>query len=265
MRDILAGPQREVLRQLAWSRVLLGFDFDGTLAPIVRDPARAGMRARTRELLAELARRYPVVVISGRAHADVLARLAGIELAGVIGNHGLEPWRASERLRQLVARWKAELAPALAGWRGVVLEDKTYSLALHYRRERKKRAARAAIVHALARLGVVRVIGGKQGVNVIPPGAPHKGVALERERDRLGCDTAFYLGDDETDEDVFALDRPGRLLGVRVGAARASQAPYCVRSQAAVDALLARLIELRPLSSRAAPAAPPEERARRAR
>jgi trehalose 6-phosphate phosphatase len=91
----------------------------------------------------------------------------------------------------------------------------------------------------------VRVIGGKQVVNVLPLGAPHKGVALERERDRLGCDTAFFLGDDETDEDVFALDHPGRLLGVRVGAARRSHAAYYLKSQREVDALLARLIALR--------------------
>ena len=264
MKDILAGAQAELLRQLSWSRVVLGFDFDGTLAPIVAEPARAGMRARTRKLLGELARRYPVVVISGRAHDDVRARLDGLELAGVIGNHGLEPWRASESLRRIVERWKLVLVPALAGVQGVVLEDKRYSLALHYRQARAKKAARAAIVAALRPLGEVRMIGGKMVVNVLPPGAPHKGVALERERDRLGCDTAFFLGDDETDEDVFALDRPGRLLCVRVGASRASQAPYCVRSQAAVDELLARLVELRPLSSQATPAAPPEH-ARRAR
>jgi trehalose 6-phosphate phosphatase len=133
----------------------------------------------------------------------------------------------------------------LAGLAGVELEDKTYSLALHYRRSRRKKEAVARIAQALATLGEVRVIGGKQVVNVLPLGAPHKGVALERERDRLGCDTAFFIGDDETDEDVFALDRPGRLLTVRVGSARLSLASYCLERQAEIDALLARLIELR--------------------
>jgi trehalose 6-phosphate phosphatase len=89
------------------------------------------------------------------------------------------------------------------------------------------------------------VIGGKLVVNVLPPGAPHKGVALERERHRLGCDTALFVGDDETDEDVFALDRPGRLVTVRVGRARATQASYCLRGQAEIDRLLGRLIALR--------------------
>jgi len=245
MKHILSAAQNEVLEQLAWSEVLLGFDFDGTLAPIVDDPARAELRASTRRLLGELARLYPCVVISGRAVRDVERRLAGVPLRAVIGNHGLEPWRATEELRRIVERWQRTLAPRLEPLAGVELEDKVYSLAIHYQRSRRKKEARAAIVRALGLLGEVRVIGGKQVVNVLPLGAPHKGVALERERDRLGCDTAFFVGDDETDEDVFALDRPGRLLTVRVGSAGVSQASYCLRSQGEIDALLARLIGLR--------------------
>ena len=45
MRDILSRAGREVLQQFAWSNVLLAFDYDGTLAPIVRDPNKAAMRA----------------------------------------------------------------------------------------------------------------------------------------------------------------------------------------------------------------------------
>jgi trehalose 6-phosphate phosphatase len=245
VKNLLAPPQREVLEQLAWSNVLLGFDYDGTLAPIVADPERAVLRESTRRRLHEVAELYPCVVISGRAVRDVERRLTGIPLRSVVGNHGLEPWRATEEVRRQVARWRETLAPRVAELAGVVIEDKTYSLALHYRRSRRKKEALAGIVRAVAQLGELRVIGGKQVVNVLPLGAPHKGVALERERDRLGCDTALFVGDDETDEDVFALDRPGRLVTVRVGSARASQASYCLRSQAEMDLLLGRLIELR--------------------
>jgi trehalose 6-phosphate phosphatase len=250
MKHVLAEPQREVLAQLAWSNVLLGFDFDGTLAPIVPAPADAALRASTRRLLERVAELYPCVVISGRALADVQRRLAGIPLRAVIGNHGLEPWRATGELRRTVERWKEILEPAIAALPGVEMEDKTYSLALHYRRSRRKKEARQGLVRALGALGEVRVIGGKLVVNVLPLGAPHKGVALQRERDRLGCDTAFFIGDDETDEDVFALDRPGRLLTVRVGAAPASLASYCVSNQREVDDLLERLIELRASTAR---------------
>jgi trehalose 6-phosphate phosphatase len=245
VKHILAPAQRELLLQLSWSNVLLGFDFDGTLAPIVADPARAELRAGTRKLLLELVGLYPCAVISGRSVRDVQRRVAGIAFRAVVGNHGLEPWRATEEIRGAVDRWKLTLAPALAGLQGVELEDKTYSLALHYRRARAKKSALAAILREVGRLGDVRVIGGKQVLNVVPLDAPHKGLALERERDRSGCDTAFFLGDDETDEDVFAMGRPGRLFSVRVGVVPDSHAAYCLKSQREVDDLLARLISLR--------------------
>lgn len=245
MRRLLAAPQRELLARLAWSNVLLGFDFDGTLAPIVPDPARAALRPSTRRLLARLARLYPCVVISGRALRDVEQRLAGIPVRAVIGNHGLEPWRASAAHRRAVARWKARLAPALEGLAGVELEDKAYSLALHYRRARPKARARELLAGLAGALPGARVVGGKDVINVVPRGAPHKGAALLRERTRLGCEVALFLGDDDTDEDVFALDQPGRLVTVRVGLRRGSLASYYLAGQAEVDRLLARLIELR--------------------
>ena len=70
-------------------------------------------------------------------------------------------------------------------------------------------------------------------------------MALERERDRLGCDTAFFLGDDETDEDVFSMERPGRLLGIRVGDRAGSAAPFSIPGQRSIDLLLGLLARAR--------------------
>ena len=67
MNRILSAANVDVLAQYAWSRVLLAFDFDGTLAPIVPDRDDARMRPRTRALLEEICRRYPCAVISGRS------------------------------------------------------------------------------------------------------------------------------------------------------------------------------------------------------
>jgi trehalose 6-phosphate phosphatase len=245
MRNILAHSQREVLEQLTSSNVLLAFDFDGTLAPIVSDPKRAAMRARTFKQLVAVSELYPVVVISGRAQSDVRKRLTGVHVQAVVGNHGLEPWGAADRYARQAQRWRVKLARALEAHRGVVIEDKKYSLSVHYRQSRQKRAARAAIIEASAQLSGARVVGGKLVVNIVPEGAPHKGIALERERDRLRCDTAMYVGDDDTDEDVFTLDRPGRLLSIRVGKKSSSAAPYCIESQVAIDSLLRVLHELR--------------------
>jgi len=245
MRDALAHTQRELLRQYACSNVLLGFDYDGTLAPIVANPDRAPMRPTTRRLLHTLARLYPVVVISGRARADAARFLLGIDPAQIVGNHGIEPWQASEDMVAKVRRWIPELTSRLNPYGGVLIEDKLFSVAIHYRNSRAKKRVRAAALAVALGLGDVRVIGGKEVINILPAGAPHKGIALERERDRLRCDTAIYVGDDETDEDVFALDQPGRLLSIRVGAKRRSSALYYIQGQQSIDKLIQVLIDLR--------------------
>ncbi|HEX5064996.1 MAG TPA: trehalose-phosphatase [Myxococcota bacterium] len=245
MRNILARANRAVLEQFSWSNVLLAFDYDGTLAPIVSNPKRAPMRASTRELLKTLTRLYPVAVISGRARADAKRQIGEIPVQQVVGNHGLEPWHTSPRLSEEVARWLPLLADWFSTLKGVRIENKTFSVAIHYRHSREKRKVKAAISQAVEALGDLRVVGGKQVVNLLPIGAPHKGAALERERARLGCDTAIYVGDDETDEDVFLLQQPGRLLGIRVGRNRSSAATYCIPGQWAIDELLLALIASR--------------------
>ena len=246
MKHILARGNRDVLRQFACSRVLLAFDFDGTLAPIVADPALAEMRASTRALLRELARRHPCVVISGRARADASQRLRGVALKAVVGNHGIESWQSSRQGLQVVRRWKPELERGLAGFPGVRIEDKAHSLAIHYRQSREKRKVRSAVERLAASLGDVRLLRGKQVVNLLPRDAPHKGIALEKARARFGCDTAVYVGDDETDEDVFGLDQPGRLLTIRVGRRQRSMASYFLRNQGEMDDLLGALLASAP-------------------
>jgi|SRR5688572_21579867 len=250
MRNILARGNREVLEQFAWSNVLLAFDYDGTLAPIVPSPDRAAMRAATRALLEKLSRYYPYIVVSGRARSDVLKRVHGTGVLEVLGNHGAESSRTQDRFLSVVGGWRPVLHKHLGHLKGVVVEDKGYSLTIHYRRSREKKKARAMILRTVAMLGDVRVIGGLQVINVVPAGAPHKGLALDRERTRLRCDTAVYVGDDETDEDVFMLKQSGRLLTIRVGAKRSSLAAYCIPDQKDIDELLRALIVLRQDSRR---------------
>lgn len=245
MKNILSQSNREVLEQLAWSNMLLAFDYDGTLAPIVADPTQARMRPHTRELLWALTKLSCVIVISGRAQPDALKKLRGAGVREVVGNYGIGPWHPANRHLAEVERWRPVLEACLVSLKGVTIEDKLFSVAIHYRQSREKKKARAAILEAASSLGQVRVISGKQVVNILPHGAPHKGLTLELERDRLHCDTALYVGDDETDEDVFTLDQPGRLFTIRVGPNRSSAARYYIANQLAMDELLRVLLELR--------------------
>jgi trehalose 6-phosphate phosphatase len=245
MRRILAAGNRPALRCFARCNLLVALDYDGTLAPIVTDPSRAGMRDSTRDLLVQVARLYPCIVITGRARADAERLLADTGVRAVIGNHGAEPWPGAERFAAEVRRFRRVLERELAGLRGVQLEDKRFSIAVHYRRAQEKQRVRKAVAVAAEELGHVRLLGGKEAINVLPESAPNKGLALVQQRKRMGCDAALYCGDDETDEDVFALGDEAHLLGIRVGSSVRSRARYYVRSQREVDSLLRELVALR--------------------
>jgi trehalose 6-phosphate phosphatase len=244
MKWILGRAERATLARFARRRLLVALDYDGTLAPIVAIPTRAAMRVRTRRALRRAAACYPCVVISGRSRSDLLRRLRGLGLRQVIGNHGAEPSPRRQQLRAYVRRWRVSLERRIAGLAGVTIEDKGLSLAVHYRRAPNPAQARDSIREAASRLGHARTLGGKCVVNVVPRGAPHKGKALEAERLRLDCEAALYVGDDETDEDVFAHPARGRL-GIRVGPSAGSRARYYLRDQAQVDDLLESLVRLR--------------------
>ena len=246
MKHILSPAHVDVLAQFAWSRVLVAFDFDGTLAPIVSDRDAARMRASTEALLQQVCKLYPCVVISGRSRDDVASRINGMPFRHIMGNHGLEPGEHMATFEGQTAEVRPKLQAALAHCQGVEVEDKRFSLAVHYRKSRRKRDARRAIQDAVARLPLsMRTIPGKLVINVIPEQAPHKGDALVAVRAHESVDTAIYVGDDATDEDVFELDQPGRLLAIRVGRSKRSSASYYLRDQREIDTLLRRLARLR--------------------
>jgi trehalose 6-phosphate phosphatase len=246
MMPLLGAANGKMLEQLAWSRVLVAFDFDGTLAPIVADRERAFMRTSTADLFARVCSLYPCAIISGRSRDDVLSRLNGARVKYVVGNHGLEPGATIDTFEREIADAHRVLSVLLADWPGVEIEDKRYSLAIHYRKSRSKRLARVAIHGAVATLPIrMRIVPGKLVVNVLPELAPNKGDALLALRATEQADIAFYVGDDATDEDVFKLDQPGRLLSARVGESIASCASYYLRHQNEIDRLLAKLVTYR--------------------
>src|SRR6266496_3574380 len=94
MKDLLHPRHRAAIARFVGSasaprRVLLAFDYDGVLAPLVKRPSGAHMRPQTRALLHRLVRLYPVAVVSGRSWKDV-SRFVGPVDATVVGNHGFE-------------------------------------------------------------------------------------------------------------------------------------------------------------------------------
>jgi trehalose 6-phosphate phosphatase len=232
------------LRPFLQTDTLVALDYDGTLAPIVPDPARAALRPTTRALLELVAQRYPTLVLTGRARGDVLRLLPPVPALEVIGNHGMETTQGPDpALRRRVAEWKRALQLPLAAVAGVAIEDKTFSLSLHYRLATHPAYAEAAVRQAAAALPGARLVGGKCVLNVLPEHGADKGSALLAALERRGAARALYVGDDVTDEDVFALREPRRLLGVRIGRDAHSQASCFLHAQSEIDALLHRLLQ----------------------
>lgn len=243
MRYLLSKDSREQLRRFAAARLVCAFDFDGTLAPIVKRPEHARMPTSTRLRLSRLARVRPCVVLSGRPRAELKELLAETGVRHLIGNHGAEQGRQAHRWREKVRRWRRALTSELPNLPGLWLEDKALSLTVHYRECLQKAFARAAILRAAKHLDEVRVVGGKRAVSFVAPEAPHKGDALLGVLSRLKCERAIYVGDDATDEDVFSLpDQAGNLLTVRIGIATGSHARFYLRAQREIDTLLDLLL-----------------------
>jgi trehalose 6-phosphate phosphatase len=243
--DFLAPARAPLLRELSGSALLLAFDYDGVLAPLVTAPDGRAMRPATARLLGEVARRYPVAVVSGRAFRD-LGRLVPVPRAVLVGNHGFElgrPVAVPRRVLTRIAGWEREIRGRLADVPGWHLEHKRSTLSVHYGLDRRWRRVETEVRRAGAALRGARLLPGKKVLNVIPAAFPNKGDAVLRLLARLRLRTALFLGDDLTDEDVFRIGSP-EVVGVRVGPGRTA-ARWRLAGQGDVDRLLERLVRLR--------------------
>lgn len=242
---IFSAEGEAALAQLLAQRALLGFDFDGTLAPIVTQPGEARLSQAVSARLAALATRLPLAVISGRSLADLRQRL-GFAPTYLVGNHGAEHADQPEA----ALAWRGALDPLRAHLQerhelfraaGVSVEDKGLSLALHHRLAASEEAALAAIDAALQdRPPDIEVFAGKRVVNLVPRGCPDKADAMLALVARAGVHTAFFAGDDVNDEPVFAR-APAHWLTLRVGRGAASRARFYLDSPAEMAMLLERM------------------------
>ncbi|MHB9098071.1 MAG: trehalose-phosphatase, partial [Syntrophales bacterium] len=208
---------------------LFAFDLDGTLVPIVAAPRDIRVPQAVRMALAELTARAATAIITGRSRMDALHHL-GVEPRYLVGNHGAEGlpgWeRYEEEFRRLAGNWERQLHGMIPDGKnsGMVVENKGLSVSVHYRGTGNRAAARSRVLNAIGRLiPRPRVVGGKYVENLLPGEAPDKGAALLQLMSRAGCAKGFFVGDDQTDEDVFQLDRE-ELFTVHVGSGTGSRA-----------------------------------------
>ena len=231
-------------------------DFDGTLAPIVEDPAAARPLAGVRDLLRRLAARFARVgVVSGRPAAFLLDHL-GVDGLTLRGIYGLESVDGHGRVvaNADAAAWASVVATVADRGRvdappGVMVEPKGLSVTLHYRgAPNAEDDARAWAEAEAARSGLV-VHAARRSYELRPPLSLDKGTVVEEWG--TGLDAVCFAGDDVGDLAAFdALDRLAArgACALRIGV-RSPEAPreLLARADVVVDgpegavALLERL------------------------
>jgi trehalose 6-phosphate phosphatase len=206
------------------ARALLAFDFDGTLSPIVDDPAQAHAHPEVAPRLHELAGRVArIAIVTGRP-AEVAVELGGIEdVPGlvVMGHYGLQRWESgrlsSPDTGSGVAQARALLPGLLADLaapEGTVVEDKDQSLAVHVRRTPDPQAAYDLLTAPMAMLAArtgLTVEPGRYVLELRPAGFD-KGRALRALAHEVEAGSVAFFGDDLGDLAAFAA-----VEGLRAG------------------------------------------------
>ena len=122
-----------------------------------------------------------------------------------------------------------------------MIENKGVTLSLHYRHVCNIKSAHKTILEAISKLDPQpRRIGGQFIENLLPAGAPDKGIALRFLMDKSGCRKGFFVGDDETDEDVFRLNAEN-IFTVRVGMNAFSDALFYLHNQDEITRLICEI------------------------
>ncbi|HSQ29536.1 MAG TPA: trehalose-phosphatase [Gemmatimonadaceae bacterium] len=263
----------ELARRLDGRPLMLLLDIDGTLSPIAPRPDVAIVPAATQRVLRDLARLpdVHVVAISGRSVQDA-RRLVGVPELWTVGNHGFEvaPPGQPAAVREDVGQF-ADVVRAAGGRAfelgegvpGVVVEDKRWTLSVHYRLASPDAIARLADdVHAIARDFGLVVTHGKKILELRPPVRIDKGsaaVELATSLGALGDGTSLLAaGDDNTDEDMFRAlrSRAPACVTIRVGedaAAHETSAEFRIPDPAAMRELLELVLTRRLAGEAAAP------------
>ncbi len=223
------------------SPILLCLDYDGTIAEIVDDPACAAPHPEAPALLRRLVARpdrVALAIVSGR-EVSVLRRFLGIDDGLIlVGVHGLQIlWPDGERemnaggARGDLARLRAWISASVPRSLGFRVEDKEFSIALHYRSapaEAAERIRDAFVEYVKNNTPALTLSPGKCVIEALPRIAG-KGHAIRVLLRRFPGFVPVYFGDDLSDEDAFAaIGEAG--LSIFVGPERKSAARYRVDS-----------------------------------
>jgi trehalose 6-phosphate phosphatase len=208
------------------ARALIGLDFDGTLAPIVPEPADArALPAATAALRRLSSLVATVAIVTGRPAPDAVRFAALDDVPGVIvlGQYGRQRWSAGTLTAPPPPAGLAEVRARLAGTLaaagapdGTYVEDKGDALAVHTRRTADPLAALELLgppLRDLAQAADLAVEPGRMVIELRPPGSD-KGLALRALAGERPPSAILYGGDDLGDRAAFQAVRELRDEGL---------------------------------------------------
>mgnify|MGYP000852725771 CR=1 FL=1 len=249
----LTGPVRATVAE-AWRagrRRLLLLDYDGTLVPFAADPGAAVPAPPLLALIGDLCGQpgTDVVIVSGRDKA-FLEHWFADTVTGLVAEHGAwirEKGRTWRKTAKRTGAWKSKLKPMFERYAervpGAFVEEKDFALVWHYRAAERGPAKLAAQelkdqLLALTANIDVHVLQGNKTVEARVAGV-NKGTAGLHFLARKSYDFVLSIGDDATDEDLFAV-LPETAWSIRVGMG-ATLARYNIAGVEEVLRLLAEL------------------------
>lgn len=234
------------------SGLILMFDFDGVLSPIAETPDKAILPEAVKQKIKECAKFFPTAIISGRKLLDI-KRKVGINKIVFAGSHGFE-WQIGNKnykaklpvkVKRALVKAERGISLVLKKYPGTILEKKYSSLSVHYRKlkEIDEKYFIGKINKEMRKYsgGGLSLLKGKKVLELRCAGI-NKGnfaQAFIKHNENL---TPVYVGDDNTDEDVFKALKNG--ITIRVGKKKASFAMYYIKSQEEIDELLKYFLSL---------------------
>jgi trehalose 6-phosphate synthase/phosphatase len=244
-RKLLLDEYRKSLKRL------LLLDYDGTLVPFVRDHALARPGQKVISLMQKLAddpANY-VVLVSGRDRQTLETWLGALPIH-LVAEHGFlarTPGKEWRSMKVIPGDWKHLLLPILHLFAdrlpGTTIEEKEYSLVWHYRGadpEQGEPFAHELVDNLNAMTGNVdvQVMQANKAIEVRVAGI-NKGTIAREMIAEGGYDFILAIGDDKTDEDLFAV-LPDWAHSIKVGGVH-SHAKYNCKDVEEVHRLLSML------------------------
>ncbi|GAA4569905.1 trehalose-phosphatase [Planotetraspora kaengkrachanensis] len=246
---------------------VIGLDYDGTLAPIVADPAAARIHPDAPGVLAELAERVGgIVIVTGRPPGTALAlgtsdsgpSLSDVPGLVILGHYGLERWESGRITAPPPSRGLEQVRERLPlivdGFDGVLVEDKGQAVAVHTRTSPDPEAALEALRGPVAELAMETGLVVEPGRLVLElrPAGVDKGRALSRFLAERKARSVMFVGDDLGDIAAFDAVVAAPIPGVRVCSGSAEVTALAERADIVVDGPAGVVDLLRTISGRVA-------------